>query len=70
MEVLEVNPGFRVDQVLTMDVTLPWLNDPGQGGQALFFSALVDRLAQVGGAPGGATGACRWTADAPTGSSR
>jgi putative ABC transport system permease protein len=50
MKALQVNPGFRVDRVLTMDVTLPWLNDPkAKGEQARFFSALVDRLAQVPG---------------------
>jgi predicted permease len=50
MKVLEVNPGFRVDQVLTMDVTLPWSNDPAaRAYQARFFSELVLRLAQVPG---------------------
>jgi len=50
MKVLEVNPGFRLDQVLAMDVTLPWSNDPGaKAYQAHFFSELVDRLAQVPG---------------------
>jgi len=58
MKVLEVNPGFRVDQVLAMDVALPWQSSPAaKAGQALFFSTLLDRLAQ---APGvrqvGATG--------------
>jgi len=50
MKVLEVNPGFRVDQVLAMDVALPWVSDPrAKAGQALFFSSLLDRLAQVPG---------------------
>jgi putative ABC transport system permease protein len=50
MKVLEVNPDFRVDQVLAMGVTLPWLNDPAaKANQARFFSELVDRLAQVPG---------------------
>jgi len=50
MKALEVNPGFRVDQVLTMDVTLPWQNDPrAKADQKRFFSALIDGLAQVPG---------------------
>jgi predicted permease len=50
VKVLEVNPGFRVDRVLTMDVTLPWRNDPAaKAYQARFFSELVFRLAQVPG---------------------
>jgi predicted permease len=50
MKVMEVNPGFRVDQVLTMDIALPWRSDPAaRAGQALFFSTLLERLAQVPG---------------------
>jgi putative ABC transport system permease protein len=49
-KVLEVNPGFRVDQVVTMDVSLPWVEDPkAKAGQAIFFSNLLDRLKQVPG---------------------
>jgi putative ABC transport system permease protein len=49
-KVLQVEPGFRVDRVLAMDVTLPWRNDPAaKAYQARFFSELVDRLAQVPG---------------------
>jgi len=49
-KVLEVNPGFRVDKVVTMDVTLPWVNwtDPkAKANQASFFSNLIDRLKQI-----------------------
>jgi predicted permease len=50
MKVLEVNPGFRVDGIVTMDVALPWLEDPkAKAGQAVFFSHLIDRLGQIPG---------------------
>jgi putative ABC transport system permease protein len=50
MKVLEVNPGFRVDKIVTMDVSLPWVEDPkAKAGQAILFSNLIDRLKQVPG---------------------
>jgi hypothetical protein len=50
MKVLEVNPGFRVDKVVTMDVALPWVDDPkAKASQAIFFSHLIDGLRQVPG---------------------
>ena len=50
MNVLEVNPGFRVDSIVTMDVSLPWVNEPrAKASQAVFFSHLIDRLKQVPG---------------------
>jgi len=50
MKVLEVNPGFRVDKILTMDVALPWVDDPKvKASQAIFFSNLIDRLKQLPG---------------------
>src|SRR5882762_5232965 len=49
-KVLEVNPGFRVDQVVTMDVSLPDADDPkAKASQATFFSNLMDRIKQVPG---------------------
>jgi predicted permease len=49
-KVLDVNPGFRVDQIVTMDVSLPWLTDPtARAGQALFFSRLIEGLARIPG---------------------
>jgi predicted permease len=49
-KVLEVNPGFRVDQVVTMDVSLPWVEDPkAKASQGIFFSRLIDRLKQIPG---------------------
>jgi putative ABC transport system permease protein len=50
--VLEVNPGFRVDNIVTMDVSLPWAdwNDPGtRAGLAIFYSNLIERLQQIPG---------------------
>jgi predicted permease len=50
MKVLEVNPGFRVDSIVTMDVSLPWVTDPAaKAGQGIFFATLIDRLGQVPG---------------------
>ena len=50
MKVLEVNPGFRVDKIVTMDVSLPWVEDPkAKAVQAIFFSNLMDRLNQIPG---------------------
>jgi len=50
MKVLEVNPGFRVDKIVTMDVSLPWVEDPkAKASQAIFFSSLIDRLKQIPG---------------------
>jgi len=50
MKVLEVNPGFHVDKIVTMDVSLPWVEDPkAKAGQAIFFSNLIDRLKQIPG---------------------
>jgi putative ABC transport system permease protein len=50
MKVLQVDPGFRVDRVLTMDVALPWVEDEAQkAAQARFFAALVDDLGRIPG---------------------
>ena len=52
MKVLEVNPGFRVDKIVTMDVTLPWVDwtdQKSKASQGIFFANLVDRLKQVPG---------------------
>ena len=50
MKVLEVDPGFRVDKIVTMDVSLPWVDDPkAKAGQAIFFSSLIDRIKQIPG---------------------
>jgi predicted permease len=50
MKVLEVNPGFRVDKIVTMDVSLPGADNPkAKAGQAIFFSQLIDGLKQIPG---------------------
>jgi predicted permease len=52
MKVLEVDPGFRVDKIVTMDLSLPgveWTNAKARAGQAVFFSNLIDRLKQIPG---------------------
>jgi predicted permease len=51
-KVLEVDPGFRVDKIVTMDVALPWVNwtnTKAKAAQAIFFSNLIDRLRQIPG---------------------
>jgi predicted permease len=51
-KVLEVDPGFRVDKIVTMDVNLPWLDwadSKGKAGQAIFFAQLIDRIKQIPG---------------------
>jgi len=53
MKVLEVNPGFRVDKIVAMDVALPWAHGPSaRSAQRAFFSNLIDRLRQVPGVRG------------------
>ncbi|HEX4544069.1 MAG TPA: ABC transporter permease [Candidatus Acidoferrum sp.] len=50
MKVLEVNPGFRVEKIVAMDVSLPWVEDPkAKAGQGTFFANLIDRLKQIPG---------------------
>ena len=52
MKVLEVNPGFRVDKIVTMDVSLPrpdWTDWKAKADQAIFFRNLIERLRQIPG---------------------
>jgi len=52
MKVLEVNPGFRVDKIVTMDVSLPgadWNDSKAKTAQGVFFGSLLDRLKQIPG---------------------
>lgn len=51
-KVLEVDPGFRVNKIVTMDVALPgveWSDLKAKAVQAVFFSNLIDRLKQIPG---------------------
>ena len=69
MKVLEVNPGFRVDKIVTMDVSMPWVDDPkAKSSQGVFFSNLIDRLKQVPGVRSvGAASALPMTGGLPDG---
>jgi predicted permease len=50
MKVLEVNPGFRVDKIISMELSLPWVEDPkAKAEQGIFFARLLDRLKQIPG---------------------
>ena len=52
MKVLEVNPGFRVDKIITMDVSLPdidWTDSKAKVGEATFYRNLIDRLKHIPG---------------------
>jgi putative ABC transport system permease protein len=52
MKVLDVDPGFRVDKIITMDVVLPmadWTDTRAKASEATFFSNLIDRLKQIPG---------------------
>lgn len=69
MKVLDVNPGFRVDKILAMDVSLPWVEDPkAKPAQGVFFSNLIDRLKLVPGVRSvGAASALPMTGGLPDG---
>ena len=56
MKVLEVDPGFRVDKIVTMDVSLPWDGwtiSKAKAGEAVFYPNLIDRLKQIPGVASG-----------------
>jgi putative ABC transport system permease protein len=51
-KVLEVDPGFRVDKIITMDVSLPWVDGGdarSKAEQSAFYGNLADRLKQIPG---------------------
>ncbi len=52
MKVLEIDPGFRVDKIVAMDVALPWAgwtNSKPKAAQGIFYASLIDRLRQIPG---------------------
>ncbi|HXD23563.1 MAG TPA: FtsX-like permease family protein, partial [Gemmatimonadaceae bacterium] len=50
MKVLDVNPGFRVDNIVAMDVTVPGAGTAqDKSAEAVFYARLIDRLKQVPG---------------------
>jgi putative ABC transport system permease protein len=76
MKVLEVDPGFRVEKIVAMDVSLPWENmsqprpdDPhAKSAQGIFFANLIDRLKQIPGVRSvGAASALPMTGGLPDG---
>jgi putative ABC transport system permease protein len=69
MKVLQVNPGFRVDKIVAMDVSLPWVEDlKAKPAQGIFFSNLIDRLKQIPGVRSvGAASALPMTGGLPDG---
>jgi predicted permease len=51
-KVMDVDPGFRVDKIVTMDVSLPWADwtdAKAKSSQAIFYSDLINRLKQIPG---------------------
>jgi putative ABC transport system permease protein len=67
--VLEVNPGFRVDKIVAMDVSLPWTDDAkAKSAQGILFSNLIARLKQIPGVRSvGAASALPMTGGLPDG---
>ena len=50
INVLRVDPGFRVDKIVALDVSLPSVQDPtAKTGHARFFATLIDRIGKVPG---------------------
>jgi putative ABC transport system permease protein len=50
LNVLNVNPGFRLDRIVAMDVALPRFEDPARKARgARFFADLIERIGQIPG---------------------
>ena len=69
LKVLEVNPGFRVDKIVAMEVSLPGADDPkAKSAHGIFFSNLIDRIRQIPGVRSvGAASALPMTGGLPDG---
>jgi len=76
LRVLEVNPGFRVDKIVAMEVSLPWTDSSQPWAdetktkltQGMFYSNLIARLTQIPGVRGvGAASALPMTGGLPDG---
>ncbi|HTY84361.1 MAG TPA: ABC transporter permease [Silvibacterium sp.] len=52
LNLLAINPGFRVDNIVTMEVSLPgvdWNDANGKARQEAFFADLIQRVQQIPG---------------------
>jgi predicted permease len=50
LKVLDVNPGFRVEKILAMDISLPWVADlNARTAQGIFYSHLIEQLGHIPG---------------------
>jgi putative ABC transport system permease protein len=50
LKVLQVDPGFRVDKIVALNVSLPWTEDPEmKSAQRIFFAKLMDQLKRIPG---------------------
>jgi putative ABC transport system permease protein len=71
INVLNVNPGFRVERIVTMDASLPWpdwADWKAKTAQAIFFRSLIERLRQIPGVRQvGATSGLPMTGGLPNG---
>jgi len=71
INVLEVDPGFRVEKIVAMDVSLPWpdwTDWKAKAAQAIFFRNLIERLNRIQGVRRvGATSGLPMTGGVPNG---
>ncbi len=67
---LEVNPGFRVAQIVAMDVSLPWVDwtdAKSKSAQGIFFAHLMNACSKFpASAKSGPPAVSPWTTGFPT----